>query len=33
VGAVAATAFWPTEEYHQRYTEKTGFVGCHVANW
>ncbi len=30
---VAATTFWPAEEYHQRYTEKNGFGGCHVANW
>jgi peptide-methionine (S)-S-oxide reductase len=28
-----ATTFWPAEEYHQRYTERTGFGGCHVANW
>jgi peptide-methionine (S)-S-oxide reductase len=30
---VAATTFWPAEEYHQRFTEKTGRGGCHVANW
>jgi methionine-S-sulfoxide reductase len=28
-----ATTFWPAEEYHQRYTERTGRGGCHVANW
>jgi peptide-methionine (S)-S-oxide reductase len=28
-----ATTFWPAEEYHQRFTEKTGHGGCHVANW
>jgi peptide-methionine (S)-S-oxide reductase len=29
----AATVFWPAEEHHQRFTEKTGQGGCHVANW
>ena len=28
-----ATTFWPAENYHQRYTERTGRGGCHVANW
>ena len=28
-----ATTFWPAEAYHQRYTERTGRGGCHVANW
>lgn len=28
-----ATTFWPAEEYHQRFAEKTGRGGCHVANW
>ena len=23
----------PAEVYHQRYTERTGHGGCHVANW
>jgi peptide-methionine (S)-S-oxide reductase len=29
----AATTFWPAEQYHQRFTERTGRGGCHVANW
>jgi methionine-S-sulfoxide reductase len=28
-----STTFWPAEAYHQRYTERTGRGGCHVANW
>jgi len=28
-----ASTFWPAEAYHQRYTERTGRGGCHVANW
>ncbi len=28
-----ATTFWPAEAYHQRYAERTGRGGCHVANW
>ena len=28
-----ADTFWPAEGYHQRYTERTGRGGCHIANW
>jgi peptide-methionine (S)-S-oxide reductase len=27
---LAAPAFWPAEEYHQRYFEKNGSAACHV---
>ena len=30
---VPASTFWPAEAYHQRFTERTGRGGCHVANW
>ena len=26
----AAPQFWKAEEYHQRYLEKRGMVGCHI---
>jgi methionine-S-sulfoxide reductase len=29
----SATTFWPAEEYHQGFTERTGRGACHVANW
>jgi peptide-methionine (S)-S-oxide reductase len=28
-----ASNFWPAEDYHQRYFEKHGFVGCHVPTF
>jgi peptide-methionine (S)-S-oxide reductase len=28
---VEAPAFWPAEEYHQRYAEKNGGAACHVV--
>jgi peptide-methionine (S)-S-oxide reductase len=28
-----ASTFWPAEDYHQRYFEKHGFVGCHVPTF
>jgi len=28
-----ASTFWPAEAYHQRYAQRTGRGGCHVANW
>jgi peptide-methionine (S)-S-oxide reductase len=27
----AAGAYWPAEEYHQRYFEKSGEASCHLA--
>jgi peptide-methionine (S)-S-oxide reductase len=28
-----ASTFWPAEDYHQRYFEQHGFVGCHVPTF
>jgi peptide-methionine (S)-S-oxide reductase len=26
----AATTFWPAEDYHQKFTERTGQGMCHI---
>ena len=28
-----SSTFWPAEDYHQRYFEKHGFVGCHMPTF
>ncbi len=28
-----ASTFWPADAHHQRFAERTGRGGCHVANW